>query len=123
VVPSDYDSLLAKVIAHGRDRDEARTRLVRAVAATRLAGVADNAAWLGRALRTEAFAAGGVTTRFLAEQSAALAAPATVPEVVLQAAAQAVLEAPRRAADGVAGRVTVGAGRCVPREPGGHRAL
>jgi 3-methylcrotonyl-CoA carboxylase alpha subunit len=30
VVPSDYDSLLAKVIAHGRDRDEARTRLVRA---------------------------------------------------------------------------------------------
>jgi 3-methylcrotonyl-CoA carboxylase alpha subunit len=55
VVPSDYDSLLAKVIAHGRDRDEARTRLVRAVAATRLAGVADNAAWLGRALRTDAF--------------------------------------------------------------------
>jgi 3-methylcrotonyl-CoA carboxylase alpha subunit len=98
VVPSDYDSLLAKVIAHGRDRDEARTRLVRAVAATRLAGVADNAAWLGRALRTDAFAAGGVTTRFLAEQGAALAAPATVPEVVLQAAAQAVLEAPRRAA-------------------------
>jgi 3-methylcrotonyl-CoA carboxylase alpha subunit len=98
VVPSDYDSLLAKVIAHGRDRDEARTRLVRAVAATRLAGVADNAAWLGRALRTDAFAAGGVTTRFLAEQGAALAAPAVVPEVVLQAAAQAVLDAPRRAA-------------------------
>jgi 3-methylcrotonyl-CoA carboxylase alpha subunit len=98
VVPSDYDSLLAKVIAHGRDRDEARTRLVRAVGATRIAGVADNAGWLGRALRTEAFAAGGVTTRFLAEQGAALAAPATVPEIVLQAAAQAVLEAPRRAA-------------------------
>jgi 3-methylcrotonyl-CoA carboxylase alpha subunit len=98
VVPSDYDSLLAKVIAHGRDRDEARTRLVRAVAATRLAGVADNAAWLGRALRTDAFATGGVTTRFLAEQSDALAAPAAVPEVVRQAAAQAVLDAPRRAA-------------------------
>jgi 3-methylcrotonyl-CoA carboxylase alpha subunit len=101
VVPSDYDSLLAKVIAHGRDRDEARTRLVRAVAATRIAGVADNAAWLGRALRTEAFAAGGVTTRFLADQGAALAAPANVPEGVLQAAAQAVLEAPRRAAAAV----------------------
>jgi 3-methylcrotonyl-CoA carboxylase alpha subunit len=98
VVPSDYDSLLAKVIAHGRDREEARTRLVRAVAATRLAGVADNAAWLGRALRTDAFAAGGVTTRFLVEQGAALAAPGAVPEIVLQAAAQAVLEAPRRAA-------------------------
>jgi hypothetical protein len=39
-----------------------------------------------------------VTTRFLAEQSDALAAPAVVPEVVLQAAAQAVLDAPRRAA-------------------------
>jgi 3-methylcrotonyl-CoA carboxylase alpha subunit len=101
VVPSDYDSLLAKVIAHGRDRDEARTRLVRAVAATRIAGVADNAAWLGRALRTEAFAAGGVTTGFLADQGAALAAPANVPEGVLQAAAQAVLEAPRRAAAAV----------------------
>ena len=30
-VPAEFDSMLAKVIAHGRDREEARARLVRAV--------------------------------------------------------------------------------------------
>ncbi len=95
VVPSDYDSLLAKVIAHGRDRAEAIDRLKAALARTHLAGVSDNAAWLHRALATEAFRAGGVTTRFLAEQAEALRAPADPPEAVLQAAARAVLAEPR----------------------------
>ena len=98
VVPSDYDSLLGKVIAHGRDRAEALQRLQQAVAATRIAGIADNAAWLGRALRTEAFARGGVTTRFLAEENAVLAAPAAPTAPVLQAATAAVQAAPREQA-------------------------
>jgi 3-methylcrotonyl-CoA carboxylase alpha subunit len=98
VVPPDYDSLLGKVIAHGRDRAEALTRLRRGLAATRLAGVADNAGWLGRALATPAFAAGGVGTGFLAEQGALLAAPAAPPQAALAAAAQALLALPRSAA-------------------------
>ena len=31
VIPAHYDSLLAKLIAHGRDREEARLRMVRAL--------------------------------------------------------------------------------------------
>jgi 3-methylcrotonyl-CoA carboxylase alpha subunit len=98
VVPSDYDSLLAKVIAHGRDRGESIERLQAALRRTHLAGVADNAAWLHRALGTAAFRAGGVTTRFLLEQAAALGAPTAPPADVLQAAASAVLRAPRERA-------------------------
>lgn len=95
VVPSDYDSLLGKVIAHGCDRAESISRLQVAMRRTHLAGVADNAAWLNRALGTDAFRAGGVTTRFLTEQTDALRAPADPSQQVLQAAARAVLAEPR----------------------------
>ena len=95
VVPSDYDSLLAKVISHGRDRTASIDRLQAALRRTHLAGVSDNVAWLHRALGTAAFRAGGVTTRFMAEQVDALGAPTSPPIDVLQAAARTVLEAPR----------------------------
>ncbi len=97
-VPPDYDSLLGKIIAHGRDRGEALARLRRALAATRFAGVADNVGWLARALATPAFAAGGVGTGFLDEQATALAAPAAPPEPVLREAARALHGLPQAAA-------------------------
>ena len=65
-VPPYYDSLLAKIIAHGRDRGEALARLRRALAQTRVTGVATNLA-MHRALVAEpGFAAGGVDTGWLA---------------------------------------------------------
>ncbi|GAC57492.1 putative acyl-CoA carboxylase alpha chain [Gordonia hirsuta DSM 44140 = NBRC 16056] len=42
VIGSDYDPMLAKVICHGSDRDEALDRLDEALAATVLAGVGTN---------------------------------------------------------------------------------
>ncbi|MDY6808527.1 MAG: biotin carboxylase N-terminal domain-containing protein [Actinomycetota bacterium] len=42
VVGSDYDPMLAKVIAHGRDREEALERLDQALAHTRVLGVVTN---------------------------------------------------------------------------------
>ncbi|MBM7367435.1 acetyl/propionyl/methylcrotonyl-CoA carboxylase subunit alpha [Gordonia hydrophobica] len=42
VIGSDYDPMLAKVIAHGADRDEAFDRLDEALAETRLLGVVSN---------------------------------------------------------------------------------
>jgi len=53
-----YDSLLAKVIAHGRDREQARRRLLRALGQLEAAGVGLNAAFLRDLLALPAFAAG-----------------------------------------------------------------
>jgi 3-methylcrotonyl-CoA carboxylase alpha subunit len=66
-VPRHYDSLLAKVIAHGATRDEARRRLISALRATVFEGVTTNCGFLSDVLAHPAFAAGATTTGFLAE--------------------------------------------------------
>ena len=53
-----YDPMIAKLIAHGVDRDQAMARLRAALAATRLAGVASNLAFLQALLESPAVAAG-----------------------------------------------------------------
>jgi geranyl-CoA carboxylase alpha subunit len=63
-----YDPMLAKLIAWGRDRDEARRRLLRCIEDTRLFGVATNRAFLTATLRNPEFAAGRATTGFIARQ-------------------------------------------------------
>jgi geranyl-CoA carboxylase alpha subunit len=50
-----YDSLLAKFVAHGRDRDDAIRRLRAALERSPLLGVANNAAFLHALLDTPAF--------------------------------------------------------------------
>jgi geranyl-CoA carboxylase alpha subunit len=86
-----YDSLLAKIAAHGATRDEARAKLARALDATLALGLPTNKAFLARVLRDETFARGEATTEFLAERQ--FAAPAPPPlayaiAAVLTAAAQ-----------------------------------
>jgi geranyl-CoA carboxylase alpha subunit len=68
-IPPYYDSLIAKVIAHGRTRDEARERLARALDDTVCLGLPTNKAFLAAVLRNEAFARGEATTGFLAGRS------------------------------------------------------
>jgi geranyl-CoA carboxylase alpha subunit len=63
-----YDPMLAKLIAWGTDRDEARRRLVRCVEDSRLFGVATNRAFLAATLRNPEFATGRATTGFIARQ-------------------------------------------------------
>ncbi|MEA2875619.1 MAG: geranyl-CoA carboxylase alpha subunit [Hyphomicrobiales bacterium] len=70
-----YDSMIAKVIARGATRDEARERLARALDATVALGLATNKAFLAAVLRDEEFAARGVTTDFLSRFSAPPAKP------------------------------------------------
>src|SRR5262249_8774437 len=64
-VTAYYDSMLAKVIAHGRDREEARRRLVAALERSVLAGVDCNVDFLRDVLETPAFRAASLSTRFL----------------------------------------------------------
>jgi len=63
-----YDSMIAKVIVHGRTRDEARERLARALDDTVVLGVATNKALLATVLRDEQFATYGATTDFLSRR-------------------------------------------------------
>jgi geranyl-CoA carboxylase alpha subunit len=63
-----YDPMLAKLIAWGPDRDEARRRLVRSIEDTRVFGVATNRAFLLATLRNPEFAAGKATTAFIGRQ-------------------------------------------------------
>jgi 3-methylcrotonyl-CoA carboxylase alpha subunit len=83
-----YDPMLAKIIAWGDDRAAARARLLRALAATALVGVATNLGFLARVVADADFAAGGVDTGFIERRRDALFAPAgPLPEAALAAAA------------------------------------
>ncbi|MBZ0333063.1 acetyl/propionyl/methylcrotonyl-CoA carboxylase subunit alpha [Marinobacter sp. AL4B] len=65
VVSSHYDPMLAKVIAWGQNRDEARRRLIRALEDTTVFGVTTNRYFLSRIIADETFGAGEATTAFL----------------------------------------------------------
>ncbi|NYF80796.1 urea carboxylase [Granulicella arctica] len=64
-VSSNFDPMLAKLIAHGTTREEARTRLAAALEATRLHGIETNLDFLRRIIASETFVTGISTTRFL----------------------------------------------------------
>ncbi len=70
-----YDPMLAKVIAHGPDRETARRRLKRCLVEARIAGVATNRAYLLRALDSRVFIDGEVTTDTIDSGASELAAP------------------------------------------------
>jgi acetyl/propionyl-CoA carboxylase alpha subunit len=61
-VPTVYDAMLAKVIAHGADRDAAIASLRLALSDSVVAGVATNLAWLDALLASDAFTDGRATT-------------------------------------------------------------
>jgi acetyl-CoA carboxylase biotin carboxylase subunit len=64
-IPPFYDSLMAKIIAHGPDRAAALTRLRQAIASTRLAGIHTNLPFHKIALADPEFQAGGFDTGFV----------------------------------------------------------
>jgi acetyl-CoA carboxylase biotin carboxylase subunit len=61
-VPPFYDSLLAKIVVHGRDRAEAIARMRRALAETVVEGVKTTIPFHLRALSDPAFVEGGFTS-------------------------------------------------------------
>ena len=65
VISSDYDSLVAKVIAHAPTRSEAAGRLALALERCHLGGVTTNRDFLVATLRTPEFGAGDTTTDFI----------------------------------------------------------
>jgi acetyl/propionyl-CoA carboxylase alpha subunit len=64
-VPDEYDPLIAKVIAHGRDRDEALARMRRALGETLVSGIPTSIPFLAHALADEDFTAGRYDTGYV----------------------------------------------------------
>lgn len=65
VVPPNYDSLIAKLITWGRDREEALARMQRALSELRVEGVKTTASFLANLLASDTFRRGAVHTRFV----------------------------------------------------------
>ncbi|MBO9582094.1 MAG: acetyl-CoA carboxylase biotin carboxylase subunit [Sphingobium sp.] len=70
MIPPFYDSMVAKIIAHGRDRDTAIMRLWKALNDTRIEGVATNLDFQAELLDDPDFVTGGVDTGWLARRLA-----------------------------------------------------
>ncbi len=96
-VSRHYDSLMAKIVAHGNDRDEAISRLGKALGSVNILGVATNAGFLKGVLDSPAFGEGAVDTGFL--ERFVHEAPA-VPGAVIAAAAMRFSGLLDRDADG-----------------------
>ncbi|SFG96307.1 geranyl-CoA carboxylase alpha subunit [Duganella sp. CF458] len=66
-VPPWYDSMLAKLVAHGRDRADALRRMRRALDECILLGLPSNRAFLAQCLAHPAFVEGQASTGFIAQ--------------------------------------------------------
>jgi acetyl-CoA/propionyl-CoA carboxylase biotin carboxyl carrier protein len=86
VVRTDYDPMLAKVVAWGDDRDEALARLAAALAATEILGVTTNVGFLRRLVEHPDVVAGRLDTELVERIAGDLYGPAAPPEVVAAAA-------------------------------------
>ena len=86
-IPAEFDSMIAKVMAHGASREEARARLERAVSDVRVVidGGMTNKGFLLGVLKHPRFREGGVDTGWLAEAGLA-ASPDPSIEALLVAA-------------------------------------
>ena len=87
-----YDPMIAKLIVRGADRDQARARMLQALAQTQAVGVQTNVAFLSRLMRDSAFAAADLDTGLIERQrDTLLPAPRPAGADALALASAAVL--------------------------------
>ncbi|MEY3629363.1 MAG: putative biotin carboxylase subunit of methylcrotonyl-CoA carboxylase [Pseudomonadota bacterium] len=88
-----YDPMIAKLIVRGADREQARARMLRALAATQIVGVHTNVAFLSRLMADEAFADADLDTGLIERRrETLLPAPQPATREALLLACAAVLE-------------------------------
>jgi 3-methylcrotonyl-CoA carboxylase alpha subunit len=88
-----YDPMIAKIMAHGPDREAALRRLSAALADTQLGGLTTNLAFLRRLVAHPAMLAADLDTGFIARHEATLIPPPTeTPATALAAFAAVYLE-------------------------------
>lgn len=96
-----YDPMIAKLIVHGRDRDQARARMLQALGDIRVAGLQTNIDFLHRLMADDAFAQADLDTGLIERRHDALFPPAAdLPDRALALAAAALLQAQGYASSG-----------------------
>ncbi|WP_332815451.1 acetyl-CoA carboxylase biotin carboxylase subunit [Ramlibacter sp.] len=95
-VPPWYDSMIARLVAHGGTREEARRKLLRGLQELVALGVPTNQAFLARCLRHPAFVAGEATTAFIGAHEPQLLAASGDARARTVAAWLLVADPPRR---------------------------
>lgn len=80
-----YDPMLAKLIVHGTDREDAITKMQQAIQNYVILGIKTNLAYLHRVISHPAFARGETFTHFVDTQAKDLGAPVQVPPELLAA--------------------------------------
>jgi geranyl-CoA carboxylase alpha subunit len=98
-VSTHYDPMIAKLVAHGPDRETARLRLLRAIDGFAIGGLRHNLSFLRRCASNPAFAAAALDTGFIDREAPALAC-AEYPSRTLIAVAAAMVQS--HAAEGIA---------------------
>ncbi|MEO5586191.1 MAG: biotin/lipoyl-containing protein, partial [Novosphingobium sp.] len=88
-----YDPMIAKVIAHGEDREQARDRLAEMLDDSAIWPVKTNASFLIRALAHPEFVSGAVDTGLIGRDGETLAAAPTAPADALAQAARDLIPA------------------------------
>jgi acetyl/propionyl-CoA carboxylase alpha subunit len=112
-IPVAYDSLLAKVIAWGPDREQARRRMIGALERFVLLGVRTNVEFLAELLASEAFMSATFTTSTLDRRDPAVTAEVTASATRDESVALATAAAALAATSG-GGVVTGSASRATP---------
>jgi acetyl/propionyl-CoA carboxylase alpha subunit len=85
--------MLSKLICYAEDREHCIDRMRRALRDYVILGTKTNLSWLRRVISHDAFRAGDVSTRFIADHEAELAP--RIPEIV-PAIAAAIASAPKK---------------------------
>jgi len=78
-IPLEYDPMIAKLSAWGRNREECMSRMARALGETGVAGCLTNLEFLRRALDNKTFRSGTYTTGFIEEKKLELTDPRALP--------------------------------------------
>jgi acetyl-CoA carboxylase biotin carboxylase subunit len=65
LIPIHYDPMIAKLVVHGKSREEAMDRMLRAIDEYRITGVATTLSFCAFVLRHEAFRSGNFDTHFV----------------------------------------------------------
>lgn len=87
-----YDSMIAKLVAHGPDRDSARRKMVNALTQMQAFGVVTNRDFLIRCLEHPVFVAGDADTSFVESHAAELLSVDAAASVSLRTAAACLLQ-------------------------------
>ena len=98
-----YDPMIAKLVAHGGNREEACNELWKMITSVEVWPVKTNAGFLGRALEHEDFVDGNVDTGFIAGRLESLVPPDEAHEEIWSTAAETALLDVVEADEGLAG--------------------